>query len=381
MERYMAGRRYAPRHQYPHRAYPHHIQPRRRPGRNAGRIRPGRLLKIQSLICAVLLLVIIAAKSLDIAAADFITNKVRYALEYNVELKSIYAHAEALVSDIRSGFAANEGKTAMLSAEELPSGTADASSGTPGADADVDAAASAGGGTGAGADVYDGTEGNDVVAVQPGNDGIYDDGEYLHGYEGADDTASSGGGDILVYNETETRVLAASSGVDDAPDEDPASGRNGVLSDAENHGDSNIKDGDSGIKDGDFNMIALVKGRLVTPFGEIEGAAGMRKMHYGIDIAVDKISGVMAVLDGRVEDTGSSPHYGRFIKIRHSDSLVAVYANCSSIAVDTGDIVRKGEVIAGAGGERVDCGSHIHFEVWLDGIPADPLDFIDLNIR
>lgn len=380
MERYIAGRRYTPQRSYPHRTYPHRIHPHRRCGRNAGRRRLGRLLKIQSLICAGLLLVIVAAKSLDIAAADFITGKVRYVLEHDLELKSIYDYAGSLVSDIRSVFAADEGKTVMLSAEELQSGTESPYSGVSGTAAD-DAGIDAVGGNGtdvddgtADTDVDDGTSGTDLVVVQPLDDGIYDDREDIHGCEGSDDNASFGGGDILEYNETEPRVLSASSGVDDDPEKDAASGLNGLPSGAESHGDP-------GIKNRDFDMILPAEGRLITPFGEIEGAAGMRKMHYGIDIAVDKISEVMAVLDGRVEDTGSSPVYGRFIKIRHSDSLVAVYANCSSIAVDTGDIVRKGEVIAGAGGERVDCGSHIHFEVWLDGVPADPLDFIDINIR
>ena len=102
MERYIAGRRYTPQRSYPHRTYPHRIHPHRRCGRNAGRRRLGRLLKIQSLICAGLLLVIVAAKSLDIAAADFITGKVRYVLEHDLELKSIYDYAGSPVSDIRS---------------------------------------------------------------------------------------------------------------------------------------------------------------------------------------------------------------------------------------------------------------------------------------
>lgn len=85
-------------------------------------------------------------------------------------------------------------------------------------------------------------------------------------------------------------------------------------------------------------MIAPVEGMIVTPFGEVAGAAGIWKTHIGIDFAVDKMSEVRAVLDGIVEDTGSSPGYGRYVKIRHSDSLVTVYANCSTLKADEGSM-------------------------------------------
>jgi hypothetical protein len=319
----------------------------------------------------ILLLAVITAKCLNIAVAGYITGKVRYVLEHDVELKNIYAYAEALVSDVKRSIAkggknsdgdiraesgGSLGKTAVLSAELVMPDMTGAYSGASGTD-DVDN------------DADDGMRPGDSF---PGEDSFPDhetapDGP--DGYEGSDDAAATDGGDvlqqyyeedILQQYEMETRVLSASSGGGDDPAESAASGLEGS---------------------GDHGMIAPAEGRVVTPFGEIEGAAGMRKMHQGIDIAVEKISGVRAVLDGSVEETGSAPGYGKYIKIRHSYSFVTVYANCSAIIAGAGDQVKKGDVIAEAGGERAACGRHIHFEVWQDGVPADPLDYINIDFR
>ena len=77
MESSMTGRKYMPRSTRPHRRY----------RRNARQSRLGRLLAFQTIICVMLLLIVVTAKSLDISAAVFITEKARYVLEHDVELK------------------------------------------------------------------------------------------------------------------------------------------------------------------------------------------------------------------------------------------------------------------------------------------------------
>ena len=60
--------------------------------------------------------------------------------------------------------------------------------------------------------------------------------------------------------------------------------------------------------------------------------------------------------------------YGKYIKIKHFDGVVTVYAHCSKIMVNEGIKVNKGHVIAEVGNTGVSTGSHLHFEVWINGI-------------
>ena len=136
MEGYTTARRYPTRP----------MRPYRRHRRNARQNRLGRLLAVQTLICVILLLAVITAKCLNIAVAGYITGKVRYVLEHDVELKNIYAYAEALVSDVKSSIAkggknsdgdiraesgGSLGKTAVLSAELVMPDMTGAYSGRP----------------------------------------------------------------------------------------------------------------------------------------------------------------------------------------------------------------------------------------------------------
>lgn len=317
MESYMAGKRYMQRRSAPYR---------RRSGTimRQGRLR--RLIALQSLICVIIFLIMIIAKSVNISAAGFVTENARYILEHNVELKSIYAYTRTLVADIRDSIVTDRRspRENERTAVDLPKDGGD------------DAAVS------------------DTLSEQNVFEGTVDASSGIN--SSADDASvryADNGGEFR-----ETGVLSASSDEEESP---PV--------------------GLSGGGYGSAEMETPVEGELVTPFGEIAAAAGMRKMHNGIDIAVEGTGNVKAVMDGYVTDAGSSPGYGNFIKIDHGSGFATVYANCSSIAAEINDFVKKGDVIAGVGGERVTGGRHLHFEIWLDGVPADPLDYMSITAR
>lgn len=129
------------------------------------------------------------------------------------------------------------------------------------------------------------------------------------------------------------------------------------------------------------NMIAPVKGVLSSPFGERKDpVSGMIKQHEGIDIDSGKVADIAVALDGVVIDTGSSKSYGKYVKIRHDERFETVYAHCSSVNVIQGQRVAQGDIIAKVGNTGASVGTHLHFEIWKDGKPVNPLEYIGVPL-
>jgi murein DD-endopeptidase MepM/ murein hydrolase activator NlpD len=99
--------------------------------------------------------------------------------------------------------------------------------------------------------------------------------------------------------------------------------------------------------------------------------------HPGLDIAVPAGSYVRAAGSGRVLRFGEDPIYGLFVVVEHGGGYQTVYAHASMILVERGHRVRRGEVIALTGSTGQSTGSHLHFEVLLNGIPLDPLSMVE----
>ena len=69
------------------------------------------------------------------------------------------------------------------------------------------------------------------------------------------------------------------------------------------------------------------------------------------------------------------------IEIRHGPGLVTLYAHLSSIQVEPGDLVQRGQRIAQAGCTGSCTGPHLHFEVHVHGEPVNPLGFLPKSVR
>lgn len=117
-------------------------------------------------------------------------------------------------------------------------------------------------------------------------------------------------------------------------------------------------------------LFAPVKGHIT------EGYSAKNK-HFAVDIALAKNTPVKSVANGTVIFADWTPTNGNIAILRHNDGLLSVYKHCESLNVDQGDIVKTGEVIAIAGstGEQ-STGVHLHFELWKEGYPIDPTQFI-----
>ncbi len=99
--------------------------------------------------------------------------------------------------------------------------------------------------------------------------------------------------------------------------------------------------------------------------------------HAGIDMAAPCGTPILAAASGVVEQAGNHYNgYGKMVIIRHTDGRETFYAHMNDIYVSVGDIVTQGEVIGEVGSTGDSTGYHIHFEVRVNGVAQDPLDFL-----
>jgi murein DD-endopeptidase MepM/ murein hydrolase activator NlpD len=99
--------------------------------------------------------------------------------------------------------------------------------------------------------------------------------------------------------------------------------------------------------------------------------------HYGIDIVSKENDAVKATLEGTVMFADWTVETGYVISIQHRDNYISVYKHNSVLLKKTGNFVKAGEPIAivGESGELT-TGAHLHFELWYNGTPVNPLEYI-----
>ncbi|MCD6067322.1 MAG: family metallopeptidase [Bacteroidetes bacterium] len=119
-----------------------------------------------------------------------------------------------------------------------------------------------------------------------------------------------------------------------------------------------------------FVFFSPVKGVVTESFN-------LRQEHYGVDIAAPENEFIKSTLDGTVVFAGFTSADGYVIQIQHSNNLMSVYKHNSEIAVKVGDYVKAGKPIAiiGNSGETSN-GPHLHFELWYNGNPINPQDYV-----
>ncbi|MFN4762056.1 M23 family metallopeptidase [Gillisia sp. Q332] len=114
--------------------------------------------------------------------------------------------------------------------------------------------------------------------------------------------------------------------------------------------------------------------------GSISEKYNIKTRHFAVDVVVSKNAPVKAVADGRVIFAEWSASTGYVIIIEHNYGLISVYKHNSSLTKEQGDFVRSGEVIAAAGSTgEYSTGPHLHFELWKEGNPVNPTDYIDFD--
>lgn len=116
-----------------------------------------------------------------------------------------------------------------------------------------------------------------------------------------------------------------------------------------------------------------ISGNITATFGQ--SGSYWQSSHTGLDIAASSGTKVRAALSGTVIEAGWEGAYGNMITIEHEDGMVTRYAHLSSIGVNAGDEVKRGDVIGACGSTGNTTGPHLHFEVLIDGEFQNPTDY------
>lgn len=116
-----------------------------------------------------------------------------------------------------------------------------------------------------------------------------------------------------------------------------------------------------------------ISGRLSSNYGyRTHPISGKKSFHAGIDIAAPSGTTIKAARAGKVISAGYRGAYGLTVLIDHGDSVATLYAHTSRTFVREGEVVGTGEAIAAVGSTGYSTGPHLHFEVRVNGNPADP---------
>jgi len=120
-----------------------------------------------------------------------------------------------------------------------------------------------------------------------------------------------------------------------------------------------------------------VEGWLTSGFGfRTNPFTGLTQMHEGMDISNRTGTPVIAPADGIVSDIGSDWGNGKILVISHGFGMVSRYAHLNKVMVKVGQRVKRGDRIAEVGMSGRTTGPHLHYEVRLNGIPANPIRYI-----
>lgn len=117
--------------------------------------------------------------------------------------------------------------------------------------------------------------------------------------------------------------------------------------------------------------------KISSPYGyRIHPIYKTRKLHTGIDISAPKGTPVVAAQGGTVIMSESYYGYGKTVMIDHGGGYVTLYGHNSSLVVNSGQKVSKGQVIAKVGSTGTSTGNHCHFEVRYKGKTTDPVPWV-----
>ena len=111
--------------------------------------------------------------------------------------------------------------------------------------------------------------------------------------------------------------------------------------------------------------------------GLVSSQFNLNNNHFGIDIVAEPDKVVKATLDGTVIISAWTIETGWVIQIQHASNIISVYKHNARPLKKQGERVKAGDAIAIAGNSgELTSGPHLHFEIWQNGIPVNPEDYI-----
>lgn len=128
-----------------------------------------------------------------------------------------------------------------------------------------------------------------------------------------------------------------------------------------------------------FLCTTPVDGALTSSFGWREHPViGDLRFHYGLDLAAETGTEIVAFADGEVFATGESSTLGKYIILTHPDGYKTLYGHCSEVLKLRGN-VSTGEVIATVGESGTATGPHLHFELQNGALYLNPIYYVDIG--
>jgi murein DD-endopeptidase MepM/ murein hydrolase activator NlpD len=120
---------------------------------------------------------------------------------------------------------------------------------------------------------------------------------------------------------------------------------------------------------------------VTSRFGEREHPIlGQTREHLGIDLAARRGQAVYAAAPGVVLNAGWNGNYGYQVEIQHAARVTTRYSHLSRVMVEPGEILERGDLVGLAGDTGLATGVHLHFELWKDGRPRDPMDDLERGV-
>lgn len=120
-----------------------------------------------------------------------------------------------------------------------------------------------------------------------------------------------------------------------------------------------------------------VIGWVTSEFGyRISPFTGKREFHRGIDIATKVGKEIVAPADGIVAEVCKKPGMGNMVKIKHRNGITTCYGHLSKSAVRKGKRIKRGDVIGYVGNSGRSTGPHLHYGVFLNGVPVNPRRYL-----
>jgi murein DD-endopeptidase MepM/ murein hydrolase activator NlpD len=120
----------------------------------------------------------------------------------------------------------------------------------------------------------------------------------------------------------------------------------------------------------------VAEGIMRSPFGiRRHPILGYTKMHTGVDWAAPSGTPIYASGNGTVAKEGWESGYGKYIRILHTNGYETAYGHMSAYArgIEEGKRVRQGQVIGFVGSTGLSTGSHVHYEILVNGRFVDPM--------
>jgi len=124
--------------------------------------------------------------------------------------------------------------------------------------------------------------------------------------------------------------------------------------------------------------IMPTKGWLSSAFAleRVHPILHLARPHEGIDVSAPMGAEIEAPAAGIVTEVRWEDGYGNIITLDHGYGIVTRFAHCSKILVARGTRVKRGQKIALVGSTGLSTGPHLHYEVWVNGKPVDPMHYV-----